>query len=70
MNWLAKWLPYYKLAQWLLAELGWQKDVEAWLLAEKTWYFTLAAQLWDTLTVSSPVTVASLQVALANAAAT
>lgn len=39
-------IPWFKLAKWLLAELGWQRDVAQWLAAENEWYFRLAAEVW------------------------
>ncbi len=69
MNWVLGLLPYWKTAKWLLAELGWQRDVYAWLEAENAWYFQLAAQLWNDLTLTSPVTVPALKAALAAKAA-
>jgi hypothetical protein len=61
---LASLLPYWKIAKWLLAETGYQRDVALWLASEQQWYFKLAADLWGQLTLPTPVTVASLQAAL------
>ncbi len=69
MNWVLNLLPYVRLLKWLLAESGYQKKVYQWLEAENAWYFQLAAQLWNDLTLTSPVTVPALKAALAAKAA-
>jgi hypothetical protein len=48
-------IPWFKLAKWLLAELGWQRDVAQWLAAENEWYFRLAAVVWGGLASDLPV---------------
>lgn len=47
-------LPWFKMAKWLLAETGWQRDVAEWLAAENNWYFKLAAAAWGQLYVEHP----------------
>jgi hypothetical protein len=37
-------VPWFKIALWLIAELGWKLKVAQWLAAENTWYFDLAAK--------------------------
>ena len=47
-------LPWFKMAKWLLAELGWQRDVANWLAAENAWYFKMAANAWGATYVADP----------------
>jgi len=48
-------IPWFKIAKWLLAETGWQRDVAQWLAAENAWYFKLAAEVWGGLAPDTPV---------------
>lgn len=50
-------LPWFKTAQWLLAESNYWRDVGAWLAAENDWYFKLAAAAWGQLQVKDPETL-------------
>lgn len=47
-------LPWFNLAKYLLAELGWQRDVALWLEKQQEWYFQLAAKAWGAMYEEHP----------------
>jgi hypothetical protein len=54
-------VPWFKLAKWLLAETGWQRDVAEWLAAENEWYFRLAAKAWGNLDTNDDADIEELK---------